>query len=228
MSRSQSCSSCAVRQCVTGGLTTFAAHTTFGQRAQRAFSAWAVGACQHALGNHAQAVEDYTRALGCEAENLSEEAKVRSKHSECVSAPLRLRLRAQANRFALPQTQQVLAFYQRDLAMYLHAKLDCHVDQYCLDKDNDLPPWFKVNAPFCGVGCGVKAIDTGLERRGHTTVAVLFRSVGMPWCGGQQQLSLVGMLWPLLQESTEAVVHRTPFVEVLSRKMCKCLGLRKP
>ena len=39
--------------------------------------------------------------------------------------------------------QQVLAFYQRDMAMYLRSNLDRPVDQYCLDKE--LPPWFKVH-----------------------------------------------------------------------------------
>lgn len=73
------------------------------------------GACQHALGRTAEAVGDYKRVFSMEAgEKLGEEARAR----------------------------QFLAFYQREMALYMARKQHADVRAFCLDRD--LHPIFKV------------------------------------------------------------------------------------
>ncbi|KAL3145349.1 hypothetical protein ABBQ38_001606 [Trebouxia sp. C0009 RCD-2024] len=74
------------------------------------------GACQHALGYHKEAVHDYERAFSIDSSNkekVSDEARA----------------------------QQFLAFYQKELALYIRKHLDDPVTAFCLDKD--LHPIFK-------------------------------------------------------------------------------------
>ncbi|KAL3144958.1 hypothetical protein ABBQ32_003464 [Trebouxia sp. C0010 RCD-2024] len=74
------------------------------------------GACQHALGYHKEAVQDYERAFSIDSSNkekVSDEARA----------------------------QQFLAFYQKELALYIRKHLDDPVTAFCLDKD--LHPIFK-------------------------------------------------------------------------------------
>lgn len=82
------------------------------------------GACYHALGYHRSAVRDYDAALGAK---LPEDATVESRG------------------------QQFLSFYQRELAQYLHARLDSPLDKYFLDKD--ISPVFKGarRPPMCAL-----------------------------------------------------------------------------
>ena len=80
-------------------------------------SAYAAGACQHALGYHGLAVKDYERAF-------------------CIDAGEKDKVPDEARQ------QQFLAFYQKELALYIRAHLDDPVESFCLDKD--LHPIFKV------------------------------------------------------------------------------------
>lgn len=82
------------------------------------------GACQHALGYHKEAVHDYERAFSIDSSNkekVSDEARA----------------------------QQFLAFYQKELALYIRKHLDDPVTAFCLDKD--LHPIFKVRLSSGGV-----------------------------------------------------------------------------
>ena len=75
------------------------------------------GACQHALGYHDQAVHDYEKAFSIDSgnkEKVPDEAR----------------------------SQQFLAFYQKELALYIRKHLDDPVLSFCLDKE--LHPIFKV------------------------------------------------------------------------------------
>ena len=75
------------------------------------------GACHHALGYHQEAVHDYEKAFsidGGNKEKVSDEAR----------------------------SQQFLAFYQKELALYIRKHLDTPIAAFCLDKD--LHPIFKV------------------------------------------------------------------------------------
>ena len=86
---------------------------------KRAFSTVCgrAGACQHALGYHDQAVHDYEKAFSIDSgnkEKVPDEAR----------------------------SQQFLAFYQKELALYIRKHLDDPVLSFCLDKE--LHPIFKV------------------------------------------------------------------------------------
>lgn len=75
------------------------------------------GACQHALGYHDQAVHDYEKAFSIDSgnkEQVPDEAR----------------------------SQQFLAFYQKEHALYIRKHLDDPVLSFCLDKE--LHPIFKV------------------------------------------------------------------------------------
>lgn len=75
------------------------------------------GACQHALGYHQEAVQDYERAFSIDSGNkdkIPDEAR----------------------------SQQFLAFYQKELALYIRKHLDDSITAFCPDKD--LHPIFKV------------------------------------------------------------------------------------
>ena len=89
------------------------------QQCKRAFSTvcGGAGACQHALGYHDQAVHDYEKAFSIDSgnkEKVPDEAR----------------------------SQQFLAFYQKELALYIRKHLDDPVLSFCLDKE--LHPIFKV------------------------------------------------------------------------------------
>ena len=73
------------------------------------------GACYHALGYHARAVQDYQRAFTAPANPDAPE----EEHS-----------------------QQFLSFYQKEHALWMHSRLDTSIQEFCLDKD--LLPSFKV------------------------------------------------------------------------------------
>ena len=75
------------------------------------------GACQHALGYHKEAVQDYERAF-------------------CMDAGQKDKVPEEARQ------QQFLAFYQKELALYIRAHLDEPIAARSLDKD--LHPVFKV------------------------------------------------------------------------------------
>ena len=76
---------------------------------------WPAGACQHALGHHREAAQDYEKALLAEAgEKAGEETR----------------------------SQQFLAFYQKELALYAYSHLDLPVRGYSLDQE--ISPLFKV------------------------------------------------------------------------------------
>lgn len=75
------------------------------------------GACQHALGYHQDAVHDYEKAFSIDSGNKDK-----------VSDETR--------------SLQFLAFYQKELALYIRKHLDDPVAAFCLDKD--LHPIFKV------------------------------------------------------------------------------------
>jgi hypothetical protein len=75
------------------------------------------GACHHALGYFIEAVRDYERAMSVESPDLTDDARSR----------------------------QFLSFYQREMALYVHARLDTPVADYSLDRD--LHPVFKVGCP---------------------------------------------------------------------------------
>lgn len=75
------------------------------------------GACQHALGYHNEAVQDYEKAFSIDSgnkEKVPDEAR----------------------------SQQFLAFYQKEHALYIRKHLDDPVLAFCLDKE--LHPIFKV------------------------------------------------------------------------------------
>eukprot|EP00891_Asterochloris_glomerata_P001301 jgi/Astpho2/1301/fgenesh1_pg.00024_%23_11_t len=74
------------------------------------------GACYHALGYHARAVQDYQRAFTAPANPDAPE----EEHS-----------------------QQFLSFYQKEHALWMHSRLDTSIQEFCLDKD--LLPSFKEN-----------------------------------------------------------------------------------
>ncbi len=76
------------------------------------------GACYHALGYHKSAVRDYNAAQS-----------------------VRLEGGAQSGGSPDSRQQQSLAFYQRELAQYVHARLDWNLTTYFLDKD--ISPVFK-------------------------------------------------------------------------------------
>ncbi|KAK9817859.1 hypothetical protein WJX72_003273 [[Myrmecia] bisecta] len=69
-------------------------------------------ACNHALGFHLPAVQDYERALTVEG-NTSDETKM----------------------------QQFLAFYQKEMALYVRHNMDRNVADFCLDRE--IHPMFK-------------------------------------------------------------------------------------
>ena len=92
------------------------------------------GACQHALGYHVAAVLDYEATLQVEASDASEELR----------------------------SQQFLAFYQKELALYARANLDRPCLSFC--PDHEISPMFKVCRPSersarvmavatCALGC---------------------------------------------------------------------------
>lgn len=71
------------------------------------------GACQHALGYHAAAAADYQAAMEVERGDAGDEVRA----------------------------QQLAAFYQRELALYRHRRLDRPIADFC--PDHDLHPVFK-------------------------------------------------------------------------------------
>lgn len=82
-------------------------------------------ACYHALGNHKNAVADYIRCLDFEGKLQKDEP---SDRVQLV----------------------VLAFYQKELALYVYHKLDAPVASFCMDKD--ISPIFKVtNLLLCTI-----------------------------------------------------------------------------
>lgn len=76
------------------------------------------GACYHALGYHKSAVRDYNAA----------QAAILTASPDVGSSPD-------------ARQQQSLAFYQRELAQYVHKRLDWRLNTYFLDKD--ISPVFK-------------------------------------------------------------------------------------
>lgn len=74
------------------------------------------GACYHALGYHARAVQDYQRAFTAPANPDAPEEE---------------------------HFQQFLSFYQKEHALWMHSRLDTSIQEFCLDKD--LLPSFKEN-----------------------------------------------------------------------------------
>lgn len=74
------------------------------------------GACQHALGYHAAAATDYQTCITADRGAANEEAR----------------------------GQQLAAFYQRELALYRHRRLDRPVADFC--PDHDLHPIFKARS----------------------------------------------------------------------------------
>jgi len=78
------------------------------------------GACYHALGYHKSAVRDYNAA----------QAAILTASPDVGSSPD-------------ARQQQSLAFYQRELAQYVHKRLDWRLNTYFLDKD--ISPVFKEN-----------------------------------------------------------------------------------
>lgn len=87
------------------------------------------GACQHALGYHAAAAADYQACITADRVAANDEAR----------------------------GQQLAAFYQRELALYRHRRLDRPVADFC--PDHDLHPIFKARSSSpCPQGmCGASS-----------------------------------------------------------------------